>query len=126
MLGISQTTLQHLLSQQTQIILAAINKEGSTIMSTQSTSITDVQTSLDALTKAQKQVSTDVSSAVTDIKSLSAQVAALQAQGGATPQQLSDLKISIDQITTNLTGTATGLEAVLPTPPPAPTPTPAG
>ena len=88
-------------------------------MSTQSTSITDVQNSLAALTAAQQKVSSDISSAVADITALSAQVASLLAQGGATPQQLSDLKTSIDQITTNLTGASTGLESVLPTPTPA-------
>src|SRR5450755_4389051 len=104
MFGISTTALGRLLSQQTQIIVAAIKKEGDSIMSTQSTSITDIQNSLDALTKAQQQVSTDVGSAISDIKTLGTQVAALQGQGGATPQQLGDLKTSIDQITTNLTG----------------------
>lgn len=90
-------------------------------MSTQSTSITDIQQSLDALTKAQQQVSSDVTTAVTDIQALSAQVAALQGQGGATPQQLGDLKTSIDQITANLSGASSSLEAVLPVPaqPPA-------
>jgi ABC-type transporter Mla subunit MlaD len=122
MFGISQGTLENLLSRQTQIILAAIQKQGETIMSTQSTSITDVQNSLAVLTAAQQKVSTDVSSAVADITALSAQIAALQAQGGANPQQLSDLKTSIDQITTNLTGASSGLEAVLPTPTPAPAP----
>lgn len=85
-------------------------------MSTQSTSITDIQNSLAALTAAQQQVSTDIASAVSDITALSAQVAGLQAQGGATPQQLADLKTSIDQITANLTGASSGLEAVLPAP----------
>jgi len=94
-------------------------------MSTQSTSITDVQNSLAALTAAQQKVSTDITSAVADITALSGQVAALQAQGGASPQQLSDLKTSIDQITTNLTGASSGLEAVLPTPTTTPAPTPA-
>jgi peptidoglycan hydrolase CwlO-like protein len=119
MFEISQSTLQTLLTRETQIILAAIQKQGETIMSTQSTSITDVQNSLAALTTAQQKVSTDISSAVADITALSAQVSALQAQGGATPQQLSDLKTSIDQITTNLAGSSSGLEAVLPTPTPA-------
>lgn len=90
-------------------------------MSTQSSSFTDVQNSLAALTAAQQKVSTDITSAVADITALSAQVAALQSQGGATPQQLSDLKTSIDQITTNLSGASSGLEAVLP--PSSPTPT---
>ena len=45
MFEISQATLENLLSQQTQIIVAAINKKGDTIMSTQSTSITDIQNS---------------------------------------------------------------------------------
>jgi ABC-type transporter Mla subunit MlaD len=124
MFGISQATLETLLSRETQIILAAIQKQGETIMSTQSTSITDIQNSLAALTTAQQKVSTDISSAVADITALSTQVAALQAQGGANPQQLSDLKTSIDQITTNLTGASSGLEAVLPTPKPAPAPAP--
>ena len=125
MFVIKKKTLVNLLGQQTQIIVAAIKKEGESIMSTQSTSITDVQNSLDALTKAQQQVATDVSSAVDDIKALSAQVLALQGQGGATPQQLSDLKGSIDQITTSLSGASASLEAVLPTPTPIPTtPTP--
>ena len=93
-------------------------------MSTQSTSITDVQNSLDALTKAQQLVASDVSSAVEDIKALSAQVLALQGQGGATPQQLADLKGSIDQITTSLSVASSSLEAVLPTPTPTPIPTP--
>ncbi len=88
-------------------------------MSTQSTSFTDVQNSLDALTKAQQQVATDVSAAIDDIKALSAQVLALQGQGGATPQQLADLKSAIDQITTGLTGASSSLEAVLPAPEPA-------
>jgi septal ring factor EnvC (AmiA/AmiB activator) len=125
MFEISQATLENLLSQQTQIIVAAINKKGDTIMSTQSTSITDIQNSLAALTTAQQKVSTDISSAVTDITALSAQVATLQAQGGATPQQLADIKASIDQITTNLTGASTGLEAVLPAPAPSTTTPPA-
>ena len=116
MFEISQATLKNLLSRETQIIVAAINKQGDTIMSTQSTSITDIQNSLAALTAAQQQVSTDISSAVSDITALSAQVAGLQAQGGATPQQLADLKTSIDQITANLTGASSGLEAVLPAP----------
>ena len=126
MFAISQAALKNLLSQQTQIIVAAINKQGETILSTQSTSLTDVQNSLAALTTAQQKVSTDINSAVTDITALSAQVAALQSQGGATPQQLADIKSSIDQITTNLAGASTGLEAVLPAPatttPPATTP----
>jgi peptidoglycan hydrolase CwlO-like protein len=122
MFEMSQATLENLLSRETQIILAAIQKQGETIMSTQSTSITDIQNSLAALTTAQQKVSTDISSAVADITALSGQVAALQAQGGASPQQLSDLKTSIDQITTNLAGASSGLEAVLPTPTPAPTP----
>jgi hypothetical protein len=126
MFGISQATLENLLSQQTQIIVAAINKQGDIIVSTQSTSITDIQNSLAALTTAQQKVSTDISSAVTDITALGAQIAALQAQGGATPQQLADVKTSIDQITSNLAGASTGLEAVLPAPatttPPATTP----
>ncbi len=88
-------------------------------MSTQSTSITDIQNSLAALTAAQQKVSADIGSAIADITALSAQVASLQTQGGATPDQLSDLKASIDQITTNLSGASTGLEAVLPTPAPA-------
>jgi ABC-type transporter Mla subunit MlaD len=116
MFELSQATLENLLSKQTQIIVAAINKQGETIMSTQSTSITDIQNSLAALTAAQQQVSTDIASAVSDITALSAQVASLQAQGGATPQQLAGLKTSIDQITANLTGASTGLEAVLPAP----------
>jgi peptidoglycan hydrolase CwlO-like protein len=85
-------------------------------MSTQSSSITDIQNSLAALTTAQQQVSTDITSAVSDITALSTQVAGLQAQGGATPQQLGVLKTSIDQITANLTGASSGLEAVLPAP----------
>lgn len=121
MFEISQATLETLLSQQTQIIVAAINKKGDSIMSTQSTSITDIQNSLAALTTAQQQVSTDINSAVSDITALSAQVATLQAQGGATPQQLAGIKASIDQITTNLTGASSGLEAVLPAPAPATT-----
>ncbi len=121
MFGISRTVLVGLLNQQTQTIVAAIKKEGDSIMSTQSTSFTDIQNSLDALTKAQQQVSSDVSSAVADIKSLSTQVATLQAQGGATPEQLAGLKNSIDQITTSLTGASSNLEAVLPAPTPAPT-----
>jgi peptidoglycan hydrolase CwlO-like protein len=125
MFEISQATLENLLSRETQIILAAIQKQGETIMSTQSTSITDIQNSLAALTTAQQKVSTDISSAVADITALSGQVAALQAQGGASPQQLSDLKTSIDQITTNLAGASSGLEAVLPAPTPTPAPTPA-
>lgn len=125
MFEISQASLENLLSQQTQIIVAAINKQGDSIMSTQSTSITDIQNSLAALTTAQQQVSSDISTAVTDITALSAQVAALQAQGGATPQQLADIKASIDQITTNLSGASSGLEAVLPTPASTTAPTPA-
>jgi peptidoglycan hydrolase CwlO-like protein len=121
---ISMATLENLLSQQTQTIVAAINKEGNTIMSTQAVSFTDVQNSLNSLTQAQQQVSSDISSAVADIQALSGQVAALQGQGGATPQQLGDLKTSIDQITSNLTGASTYLEAVLPAPTPAPAPTP--
>jgi peptidoglycan hydrolase CwlO-like protein len=121
---ISMATLENLLSQQTQTIVAAINKEGNTIMSTQAVSFTDVQNSLNSLTQAQQQVSSDISSAVADIQALSGQVAALQGQGGATPQQLGDLKTSIDQITSNLTGASTNLEAVLPAPTPAPAPTP--
>ena len=70
MFGISQGTLENLLSKQTQIIVAAINKEGKTIMSTQSSSITDIQNSLAALTTAQQQVSTDVTSAIADITAL--------------------------------------------------------
>jgi prophage DNA circulation protein len=119
MFGISKTTLAGLLNQQTQTIVAAIKKEGDSIMGTQSTSFTDIQNSLDALTKAQQQVSSDVNSAVADIKALSTQVSTLQAQGGATPQQLAGLKTSIDQITTSLTGASSGLEAVLPAPAPA-------
>ena len=122
MFEISHATLERLLSQQTQTIVAAINQEGNTIMSTQSTSITDIQNSLAALTTAQQKVSTDITSAVTDITALSAQVAALQAQGGATPQQLEDIKKSIDLITTSLAGASTGLEAVLPAPAPVTTP----
>jgi hypothetical protein len=118
MFGISKPTLAGLLNQQTQIILRAINKEGDLIMGTQSTSFTDIQNSLGALTKAQQQVSTDVSSAVKDIQALSAQLAALQAQGGATPDQLATLKTSMDQITSSLAGASTSLEAVLPTPAP--------
>src|ERR1039458_3653058 len=118
MFEISQATLENLLSKQTQIIVAAINKQGDTIMSTQSSSITDIQNSLTALTTAQQKVSTDINSAVTDISALSAQVATLQAQGGATPQQLADIKASIDQITTGLSGASSGLEAVLPAPTP--------
>jgi hypothetical protein len=125
MFEMSQATLENLLSRETQIILAAIQKQGETIMSTQSTSITDIQNSLAALTTAQQKVSTDISSAVADITALSGQVAALQAQGGASPQQLSDLKTSIDQITTNLAGASSGLEAVLPAPTPTPAPAPA-
>ncbi|HLK18843.1 MAG TPA: hypothetical protein VKT81_07800 [Bryobacteraceae bacterium] len=90
-------------------------------MSTQSTSFTDIQNSLAALTTAQQKVSSDIGSAITDITALSAQVASLQSQGGANPQQLSDLKTSIDQITTNLSGASSGLEAVLPAPAPTPT-----
>jgi ABC-type transporter Mla subunit MlaD len=123
MFEISQAKLENLLSKQTQIIVAAINKQGDTIMSTQSSSITDIQNSLTALTTAQQKVSTDINSAVTDISALSAQVATLQAQGGATPQQLADIKASIDQITTGLSGASSGLEAVLPAPTPATTPT---
>jgi peptidoglycan hydrolase CwlO-like protein len=130
MSGISLTALENLLSQLTQTIVARINKEGSTIMSTLGTSFTDIQNSLNALTLAQQQVSTDISSAVADINALSAQVQTLQGTGGATPQQLADLKTSLDQITANLSGASTNLEAVLPapapSPAPAPTPTPAG
>jgi ABC-type transporter Mla subunit MlaD len=122
MAGISLATLENLLSQQTQTIIAAINKEGNTIMSTQSTSFSDIQNSLNALTAAQQKVSTDISSAVADIQALSAQVATLQGSGGATPQQLGDLKTSMDQITANLSGASTNLEAVLPVATPAPTP----
>jgi len=93
-------------------------------MSTQPISFSDIQSSLDALTQAQQQVSDDVSSAVSDIQALSAQVAGLQSQGGATPDQLATLKSSIDQITANLTGVSSNLEAVLPASTPAPTPTP--
>lgn len=106
--------LANLLGRQTQTIIAAINKQGALIMSTQSSSITDIQQSLDALTKAQQKISTDVTSAVADIQALSAQVTALQGQGGATPQQLGDLKTSIDQITASLSGASASLEAVLP------------
>jgi len=69
-------------------------------------------------------MSDDVSSAVADIQALSAQVAGLQGQGGATPDQLATLKSSIDQITANLSGVSTSLESVLPAPTPAPNPTP--
>ena len=93
-------------------------------MSTQSTSFLDIQNSLNALTLAQQQVSSEIGSAVADITALSAQVAALQSGGGATPEQLADLKTSIDQITTNLSGASTNLEAVLPAPTPAPAPAP--
>ena len=119
MFWISKRTLAGFLGQHTQTIVAAIKKEGNSIMSTQSTSFTDVQNSLDALTKAQQQIAADVSSAIDDIKALSAQVSALQGQGGATPQQLADLKGAIDQITSSLAGASTSLEAVLPAPEPA-------
>ena len=59
MFVIKKKTLVNLLCQQTQIIVAAIKKEGESIMSTQSTSITDVQNSLDALTKAGATLSLD-------------------------------------------------------------------
>jgi peptidoglycan hydrolase CwlO-like protein len=91
-------------------------------MGTQSTSFTDIQNSLDALTKAQQQVSSDVSSAIADIQALSTQVSTLQAQGGAEPDDLAALKTSIDQITTSLTGVSSSLESVLPEPAPATSP----